>query len=333
MFFATLFDKNYISRGITLYKSLKDTCLDFKLFILALDDFTYDFIENLNFNDIILIRLTDLENFDSKLASIKKNRTVIEYYFTISPCLPLYILNKYKTKHICTLDADLYFYSSPEELFNKLNDHSVIITPHKFSQFHIGLEKYGLFNVSFQIFKNNNIAINCLEIWRNDCLNYCKDVVIENDNFADQKYLDKWPNLLKNELFILNDHLSGIAPWNIENYKLTYSNKIFLSSNEKVIFYHFHDFKIFNNHFFSDNLTKFGYKKNNLNLLYKDYFKENIYFLKKYNLQFNSSTRFVENKNVFLKLIKFQNVFFLFKNTILKLNFKLISHILKNKYV
>jgi hypothetical protein len=329
MIFATLFDKNYLSRGITLYNSIKDNCKCFTFYVLALDEFTNNYLDNANFENLKIINLRELEEFDTGLADSKNNRTLIEYYFTISPCLPLYILNKFNADHVCTLDADLFFYSTPESIFEKLDEYSVIITPHKFSNSLIHLNSYGLYNVSFQIFKNNTVALNCLNIWRNDCLNSCNDVNVIGENFADQKYLDKWPNLLNKELYILNDNISGIAPWNVSNYNLKYINNILFSNNEKVIFFHFHDFKIFNKYFITDNLSAFGYKKNNLDKLYKDYFLKNIDIFKKNNFFINNSTRFNNTGSLYTKMLSYKYIYFLNSFFMIKINLKIFTFLIK----
>ena len=146
-----------MSRGLVLIESLQKNSSLFKIYVLCLDDFTVNFLKkNLEiYPQVIIIILSDIENNDVNLLSIKKDRSLIEYYFTLSPCLPLYLLKKYKLSHICSIDADLQFFSSPQILFDYLNIFSIIITPHKFSK---GLQEfniYGINNVSFQIFKND----------------------------------------------------------------------------------------------------------------------------------------------------------------------------------
>ena len=49
---CTLFDYNYMDRGIALYQSLKKYAADFRLYILCMDQMTYD---TLNF--LLLKRL------------------------------------------------------------------------------------------------------------------------------------------------------------------------------------------------------------------------------------------------------------------------------------
>ena len=197
MNFVTFFDKNYISRGLVLIDSIKEKCIEFKVFIVALDTVVLNYFSSKEDN-ITLISIEEIEIFFPELEEIKKERKLIEYYFTLSPLIPLYVLKKYDVDHICSLDADIKFYSSPKTIFSYLENHSIIITPHKFSSENKKMEQYGKFNVSFQIFKNNELGLNCLKKWKEQCLEWCMDEYdFKNHRYADQKYLDKWPEKLK----------------------------------------------------------------------------------------------------------------------------------------
>lgn len=247
LYFATYFDINYLSRGLILYNSLINNCSEFKLYILCLDINTFNFFteNSIQYPNITLLTLEEIEEFDISLREAKKNRSKVEYFFTLSPCLPLYLLKKYNLAHICTLDADILFMSSPASIFNYLNEYSIIITPHKFSIEIKNLEAYGKYNVSFQIFKNDENGILCLEQWRTQCLEWCGDIYDEiNDRFADQKYLDNWENDFPGKVKKLDDEVCGLAPWNLNNFKLEHKNGIFYSNGIQIIFYHFHHFKI-----------------------------------------------------------------------------------------
>ena len=247
--FTTYFDKNYLSRGLVLIESLQQQTPEFELYVLCLDDFTsqYFIANKTQYPQIVILSLSDIEEEDKQLLACKTNRSTIEYYFTLSPCLPLFLLKKYELPHICSLDADIKFYASPVALFD-LSKHSIVITPHKFSQEIKHKEKSGKNNVSFQIFKNDSVGISCLELWREQCIDWCKDELdLENDRFADQKYLDNWEQKYAPNIKVLKDNVSGLASWNLNNFIITKKEDFFYSNEERIIFYHFHHNKFLSN--------------------------------------------------------------------------------------
>lgn len=247
LYFTTYFDKNYLSRGLAMYHSLKENTGAFQLYVLCLDDETATYFKTNSsvYPEVVTLRTEDIERQDIALAASKSNRSKVEYYFTLSPCLPLYLLQQYALPHICSLDADILFLSDPASVFDQLNKYSVIITPHKFSKEVKELETYGKYNVSFQVFKNDADGVACLEHWRTQCLEWCGDVYdAVNDRFADQKYLDHWESLFPGKVKSLSDNVCGLAPWNLNNYHLTQKDGHYFSNGEPIIFYHFHHFKL-----------------------------------------------------------------------------------------
>lgn len=308
IYLSTFFDKNYLSRGLVLYNSLKNHTTNFEFYVLCLDDFTYHYFDlnKKNYPEVRIIQLAAIEKNNEELLTAKNNRTTIEYYFTLSPILPLYLFKTYNLPHICTLDADILFLNSPEKIFDKLNDYSIIITPHKFSNANIEKQKFGIYNVSFQIFKNNKIGLKCLEYWKNQCLEYCSDKLdLINNRFADQKYLDNWNELYPDEVLSLYDNTTGLAPWNLDNYNFKTIKNQFYSNDEKLIFYHFHQFKIFDNKWASNGFDEYKVKKQiAIDKLYLYYWKK-IDF---YNSQISNheviSIRYFQSKNIISKLLK-----------------------------
>lgn len=133
--FCTYFDRNYLLRGLTLYRSLADTGCNFQLHVLALDDDVAQLIGQLALPNLHCFTLAELEEWAPSLLEAKGNRRLIEYYFTLTPQLPLYLFAHHPEIDLVTyLDADLYFYASPEPLFAELGDRSILITPHRYPE-------------------------------------------------------------------------------------------------------------------------------------------------------------------------------------------------------
>lgn len=275
--FASLFDRNYLARGLALHDSLRRHCPEFAFYVLCLDDLTYREVSRVSLRDpaLIPIRLSELEERDHALRAARADRTLIEYYFTLSPCLPLYILRKYGPAHVCTLDADQLFYADPTPLFSRLSNHAVMVTAHNFSP---GLEasrKFGTFNVSFQVFRNDPVALGCLERWREQCLEWCKDIYdAALDRFADQKYLDAWPALLGDQLHVISHPGVGLAVWNIERFKLTRSARGYEVAGQPLILYHFHGFKLLSSRWAGNGFWPYHVRPSKaLRALYADYWE------------------------------------------------------------
>jgi hypothetical protein len=92
--FCTLFDINFLPRGLTLYSSLKKHMNEFQLFIFAFDDKTEIILKELNLENITVISLKKFE--DNKLLNIKPQRSPLEYCWTCTPSVILYVLNNFQ---------------------------------------------------------------------------------------------------------------------------------------------------------------------------------------------------------------------------------------------
>lgn len=262
MDFCTFFDSNYLSRGLTMYYSLIEWSTDAKLFIICLDDKLLQYLKEKKLANIVPISIKEIEKNNERLQKAKKNRSYIEYIFTLSPIIPLFLLRKYPEMDIITsMDADLFFFSDPSALIKNAGNFSVAITPHRFSNSFRFLEKYGRYNVSFQTFKNDSTGIACLEKWESDCLNWCYDK-FEDNKFADQKYLDDWNSIYPGVIEFSCG--TGVAPWNIKNRDISMggTGKV-LYKNNPLIFYHFHGLRNLSNDYYSIGLNEYRVVRRN----------------------------------------------------------------------
>mgnify|MGYP002512989613 CR=1 FL=1 len=91
MHFCTLFDANYLDKGIVLYYSLRTVCEDFMLYFFALDQITYDILMDLNLEKTKVIELKAFEN--PELIKVKEKRSKGEYCWTCTPIIVKYVLD------------------------------------------------------------------------------------------------------------------------------------------------------------------------------------------------------------------------------------------------
>ena len=237
--FCTYFDFNYLSRGLALYYSIARHCGNFRLWILCMDGKTYNILKSLRLDNMELISLEDFERRDKDLMQAKKNRSRIEYYFTCTPSLLLFVFDKFPQVDMLTyIDADIYFLADPLELYREINDSSIAIIEHRCLGHNCKGAAEGIYNVGWLSFRRDGNAFDCLKRWRRQCNEWCYDR-LEKGRFADQKYLDDWPKRFKN-VAILQHKGANVANWNIGNSCLyAGKNKIF-AGGQPLIFFHFH---------------------------------------------------------------------------------------------
>lgn len=247
--FCTLFDSNYFTRGLALYRSLEKHCSNFHLYIFAFDDRTKRLLKKLNLSHATVISLTEFE--DEELLDVKPTRSVAEYCWTSTSSTILYVLEHFDVDHCTYLDADLFFYSSPEPIFNELEGKSILLTEHRYSPQYNKELKSGKYCVQFVYFKNDEQGLKALRWWRDRCLEWCY-ARYEDGKFGDQLYLDDWTERFEG-VHVMNHFGGGLAAWNVQQYDFFQKNGELFGKVKTtgeifpVIFYHFHYLRFLSN--------------------------------------------------------------------------------------
>lgn len=234
-----------MTRGLALYQSLESNCrLPFVLWVLCFDDHAYQVLSQMALPSMRLIRQAEFEADDAELTATKTNRSKVEYYWTCTPSLPLHILRVDPSVDIVTyLDADIFFYSDPQPLFDELGSGSILITEHRWSSdVALWAEPAGYYNVQFLIFRRDDNGLRCLRWWRDRCIEWCY-ARGEDGKYGDQKYLDDWPKRF--EGVVVTQHKgAGVAPWNMRQYQVRREGQRLMVDDVPLIFYHFHALKL-----------------------------------------------------------------------------------------
>jgi len=248
--FCTLFNTNYLSKGLALYYSLEKVCKDFQIYIFAFDDQTYGVLKELNLARATIISLNQFE--DEELLKVKPSRTTAEYCWTATPKTIYYVIKNFNVENCTYVDADVYFYSSPRIIFDEFADDSILITEHHYSYEYRKEEKLsGKYCVQFITFRNDKFGLEALTWWKDQCIIWCYNRV-EDGKFGDQLYLNDWTTRFK-KVHVLQHLGGGLAGWNVSQYDFFKDNENFYGIEKKtrkrfdIIFYHFHYLKFYSN--------------------------------------------------------------------------------------
>jgi len=195
--------------------------------------------------DNTTLSLSELEAHDRALAAVKATRTAVEYYWTATPAICAYALERDdEIAAITYLDADLEFFADPRELFAEAGESSVTIVPHRYAPEWQHLEaESGTFNVEFMTFRRDPRGLEALGWWRERCLEWCY-ARYEDGKMGDQMYLDDWPERFHG-VHVLEHPGGGLAPWNASSHDLAVSNGGVTVDGRPLVFYHYHSLRLY----------------------------------------------------------------------------------------
>lgn len=282
MVFCTLFDSNYLDKGLALYCSMRRHISCFRLYIFTFDDKCYEVLSDMRLKNVVLVPLEDI--MTEKLKQLKAERTHAEFCFTCTPVVIEYVLSECQ-ETICTyLDADIYFFASPmnaiQEVFDKKC--SVGLTKHGFERnydYARQIFRVGKYCIEFNTFINDQGGRQVLREWKEDCLQWCY-YRCEDGKFGDQKYPDKW-KLKYSCVHDFQEQGIGIAPWNLhlftyighKNEEIQMKRR---DSQFSLIFYHFEGMKYLNKKKIFLNLWRASEEgtRKKVKLLYGTYIRE-----------------------------------------------------------
>jgi hypothetical protein len=242
--FCTLFDVNYLPRGLALHASLRTVEPQARLRAFCMDDHAYRILDELRPPGLTAISRAELERHDPELAAVKDDRTQVEYCWTATPSIIRYCLTREPELEAVTyLDADVFFFSNPDPLFAELGSGSIQIVPHRYAPaYRHQVRTSGIYNVEWLTFRSDERARAALEWWRERCLDWCYDR-LEDGKFGDQMYLDAWPERFEG-VEVLSHVGGGLAPWNIANYTLRQRDGRIWVDDVPLVFFHFHSLKL-----------------------------------------------------------------------------------------
>jgi hypothetical protein len=305
-FYCTHFDSNYLGHAKNLLGSLNDHDSDFTIFMFCFDQVSFNCMKELNDKNAVPIFYKDLEGFFPQLKVAKDNRNFVEFFFTCSPAICKYVFSNFPEVDLITyLDADLFFFDSPNLIYEEMEGNSIGIISHKFNFFTKRNRIYGEYNVGWVSFRRDQNGVECLNDWMKECIDWCYQK-LEKNRFADQKYLDFWPNRYEGVKVISNIG-ANVAIWNIKNYKLSLQKGKPKVNGHALIFYHFANLKQIDENLFTTDLSRVfvslrGVLLNNVYIPYINLLKTNK--LQSVNIKSKKDNHVVGLKSIIRELTR-----------------------------
>jgi len=302
MTICTLFDFNYMDKGLVMIESLLKYNTNLKIHVLCLDQESFQICNKIK--EIKTYLLDDLEKEDENLLKIK-NRNIKEelgdwydlgdhayYCYSLTPYFTNYILEKHSEEAVLYCDSDLVFYESLEILKKEIKEKDCGLVTHKNqSSFYNHESRTGNYNVGIIYFKKSNPGITISRFWKDLMFNCKNQFAKSHGTCGDQKYLELFePIFGKDKIQVIEGEIGHGAPWNFENFNFLDKRNViykFNNAKQRILFNHFSHFNIKNNKWYS------GYKDEwhnpeRLNTyiynIYEDYYNKIIEIRKKYDI-------------------------------------------------
>ncbi len=217
--------------------------------VLCMDGLTKVCLDGLGRPGVVTIGLEEFET--DALRAVKPARSKAEYCWTCTPALVRFCLDRHRLPECTYVDADLYFYRSPEIIHARMGSADVLLTPHRFAPYCDTTAVAGRFCVQFMCFRATANGLAALRWWEERCLEWCY-AKPEPGRFGDQKYLDDWPERFRG-IHVADDPDTGVAPWNLASYGMetagAVGGPVLRHQRESVrpVFYHFHAVRFWRN--------------------------------------------------------------------------------------
>lgn len=269
--FTTIVSQDHLFKFLAMVSSLKANYNNFKIFVLCVNDIVWHILNRINIAEVTPIMLKELES--PVLDKARKERSFQAFCWTLKPVFLHYNMNKYwDCKYFAHLDADLFFFSSPDGIFLENPEANLYLTHHRnardFLQYY---RSSGVFNTGFVGCKNSDVARKAVAGWEEQCLRECPVAADPTRKlFGDQRYVESWPDDY-DRVHIVRSSGVNAALWNIQNYTVSIKDEKIYIDDDPLVFYHFSGLTIISRNEFNLNWYYYIKDKMVLNHIYMPY--------------------------------------------------------------
>lgn len=258
---CTIIAKNYIAFARTLCDSFLDQHPDGKCYVLIIDK-AKGYIEK-GKEKFELVNIDDLKIRNQHDFCYKYSIT--ELSTAVKPYLLKYLIDEKSVDKILYLDPDILITNPLSVLFDELDKHDIILTPHLDKDFpDDGLKPgdsnimvSGTYNLGFIGVRKSDNVDRFLLWWQIKLYDKCVTDFAAG-YFVDQKFID-YALVLFKDFSIIYDTGYNVAYWNLHSRQIRYMNGQWLCNNGNLYFYHFSNYKPERPETISAHLTRYSF--------------------------------------------------------------------------
>ena len=241
---CTIIARNYLPMARVLTESWHKHHPDCPIFVLLMDSPTGYFNPDEEEFKTVLISELGIPNLNGFLFKY----SILEASTAVKPYLLQHLFDSFSIKKLLYLDPDIQVFSSLATLSSRLDEYSILLTPHITSPIpndggvptdHIIL-KAGSYNLGFLGLRNDTVTRQLLTWWTEKLYHNCI-VSFARNLFVDQRWMDMVPGMFEG-VGICREPGYNIAYWNLHERELEVKDGSITVNREPVYFFHFSGF-------------------------------------------------------------------------------------------
>jgi hypothetical protein len=244
--YFTSITTNYIPKARILARSIRrhDPTAIFHLFLCDIPPPGFD-IEHEPFDHVHLLGQLGIDNLRQWIFM----HDVVELCTAVKGSAMVKLFDEYGADKVIFFDPDTVVFGALDELHRRLDEASVILTPHQVApESHDGAIldneicslKHGVYNLGFVAVRRSPAGLAFAHWWRDRLLSYCY-ADIPNGLFTDQRWCDLVPALFEG-VHILRDKHYNVATWNLTHRDVTERDHVLFVDGKPLVFFHFSGF-------------------------------------------------------------------------------------------
>ncbi len=252
---CTIVSLNYFAQAVSLMKNVKKFHPEAELHVLLVDRVqSAEVTEKLKEYEGVAKLYTVEEIGIPDMISMAFKYDVVELNTAVKPFFMEFLLSEYQYDNLIYIDADILLFHKMDRIYEELEKHSVILTPHLISveeDVDTRISKtqdflrYGIYNLGFIAVRNNEAGREAVRWWKHKLHEKC---YLSKEEFLawDQKWMDFAPALL-DDVYILRDKGHNVAFWNIQGRVISEKDgEYFVNDTVPLVFYHFSHYRLVN---------------------------------------------------------------------------------------